>query len=64
VGKLEFLALHHHFQRQEFTMISAITHNGLRLPTLELVLTPSRKAQLMRGKVVLFALSRLVWRWL
>lgn len=45
-------------------MISAITHNGLRLPTLELVLTPSRKAQLMRGKVVLFALSRLVWRWL
>ena len=45
-------------------MISALTPSTARLPAFGQVLTPSRRAQLVRGKVALVALSRVVWRWL
>lgn len=45
-------------------MISALTPSTARTPAFDQVLTPSRRAQLVRGKVALVALSRVVWRWL
>ncbi len=45
-------------------MIAAMTLSLQRTPAFSVVLTPSRKAQLVRGKVVLMELSRMVWRWL
>lgn len=52
------------FLRPEIFMIAAMTLSLQRTPAFSVVLTPSRKAQLVRGKVVLMELSRMVWRWL
>lgn len=45
-------------------MITAITASLLRPTAFGLDLTPSRRAQLVRGKVAIVALSRVVWQWL
>lgn len=45
-------------------MISALTPSTTRTAAFRQVLTPSRRAQLVRGKAALVALSRMVWRWL
>ena len=48
-------------------MISAVTPRNQRNPRTSAfgqMLTPARRAQLVRGKVALVALSRMVWRWL
>lgn len=52
------------FSRPEIFMITAITTSLLRAPVFSMVLTPSRRAQLVRGKVAFVAISRVVWRWL
>jgi hypothetical protein len=45
-------------------MIEAMTASLLRAPAFSMVLTPSLRAQMLRGKVALVALSRVVWQWL